>query len=87
MEVSKHHALNGPGYNAKRIFDRHASFPLPGVGIFHCEVNITAASYLCHQVILKSFLSCRDHITLGNPQRHEEPKEETNERVIFHSYS
>ena len=52
MEVSKHHALNGPGYNAKRIFDRHASFPFPGVGIFHCEVNITAASYLCHQVII-----------------------------------
>ena len=38
---------------------------------------------LCHQVVLKSFLSCRDHVCFGNPERHEEPEEKTNDWSIY----
>ena len=37
-------------------------------------------SSLCfwHQVVFKSFLCCRDHLSLWHPERHEEPEEKTN---------
>ena len=31
---------------------------------------------VCHEMVFKSFLSCGDHLSLGNPERHEEPEEE-----------
>ena len=47
----------------------------------------------CHQMVLKSFLSCRDHLSLGNPERHEEPEGKANYlntfiiRALIHIYS
>ena len=29
-------------------------------------------------MIFKSFLCCSDHLSLGHPERHEEPEEKTN---------
>ena len=38
---------------------------------------------LCHQVILKSLVGSRDHLSLSDPQRHEEPAEVLENQILM----
>ena len=58
-----------------RNHQKHSNFEKSLISLYIWDDRQNFCLCARHQFVFKSFLCCRDHISLGNPERHEEPEE------------